>query len=138
MAVHFPFSGNASRVSIFFFYERHKLGPALQERYYQWWYDWARSMVMSDPGLKAAKGQEFSRFPYGQHSQADFHLRQGLWATALADLGDFIKGSLLPRLDPGALHKLEADHQAMLEALSADEAPSARPAPPEIGWFRHS
>ena len=138
MAGHFPFSGHSGRVSMFFFYERHQLGPALQERYYKWWYDWAKAMVMKDPGLKAAKGSEFSHFPYGQHAHADFHLRQGLWATALADLGEFFKGSLLPRLDQDTLHKLEADHHAMLEALKAEAAQQPRPQPPDVGWFRHT
>ena len=138
MAGHFPFSGHSSRVSMFFFYERHQLGPALQERYYKWWYDWAKAMVTKDPGLKAAKGHEFSHFPYGQHAHADFHLRQGLWATALADLGEFFKGSLLPRLDQDTLHKLEADHHAMLEILKTEAAQQPRPQPPDVGWFRHT
>ncbi len=135
---HFPFSGNTSRVSIFFFFERHKLSPALQEQYYKWWHDWAKARVGSDPGLKAAKGNEFAHFPYGQHAHADFHLRQGLWATALADLGEFIKGTLLPRLDESTLHKLETDHHAMLRELAGQAQQNPRAAPPEIGWFRHS
>ncbi|HAN54949.1 MAG TPA: hypothetical protein DCQ77_01545, partial [Betaproteobacteria bacterium] len=68
MSGHFPFSGNTNRVSVFGFYERYNLNPAMQEKYYKWWYDWAKNFVMNDDDLKAVKGVEFSHYPFGHHS----------------------------------------------------------------------
>ncbi len=138
MAGHFAFSGNTNRVSVFAFYERYGLNQALQEKYYKWWYEWAKKAVAADPGLQAAKGTEFARYPYGQHSHRDFHLRQGAWTTALIDLGGFIKGTLLPRLDDHALHALDEAHHDFLHGLEEEAKGSPRGAQPELGWFRHS
>ncbi|MDA8225906.1 MAG: hypothetical protein M0T86_08310 [Betaproteobacteria bacterium] len=138
MAGHFPFSGNTNRVSVFAFYERYGLNQALQEKYYKWWYEWAKKMVASDPGLQAAKGMEFNHYPYGQHSHVDFHLRQGAWTTALIDLGGFIKGTLLPILNDDQLHHLDEEHHQFLHHLEEEASKSPRQPQPELGWFRHS
>jgi hypothetical protein len=139
MAGHFPFSGNNNRVGVFAFYERYGLNPQMQERYYKWWYDWAKNHVMSDADLKWAKGLEFSHYPYGQHSHHDFHLRQGQWATCLIDLGGFIKGSILPRLSDAEMHALDDAHHHMLHDLEVEaQSTNPRKAQPDIGWFRHS
>ncbi len=138
MSGHFPFSGNTNRVSVFGFYERYNLNPAMQEKYYKWWYDWAKSMVMNDADLKAVKGVEFSHYPFGHHSAVDFHLRQGAWSTALVDLGGFIKGTLMSKLNDEQLHKLDDDHHHMLHALETEAKNTPRPSVPEIGWFRHT
>lgn len=138
MSGHFPFSGNTNRVSVFGFYERYNLNPAMQEKYYKWWYDWAKNLVMADADLKAVKGMEFSHYPFGQHSHVDFHLRQGAWTTALIDLGGFIKGTILPKLSDEQMHKLDEDHHHMLHALEEEAKKTPRSPQPELGWFRHT
>lgn len=138
MAQHFPFMGRANRVGIFGFFEAHGLGLELQERYYRWWYEWAKMFVARDPDLRAAKGVEFERYPYGQHADHSFHLHGYRWATALLDLGEFIRDSILPKLDGAALQRLEAEHEHMLEQLHAEREQKPRPAPPDIGRYRHT
>lgn len=138
MASHFPFSGNASRVGVYAFFERHGLDLPLQERYYRWWFDWAREQVVKDPGLAAAKGSEFQRFPYGQHAFHDFHLHRYSWSIALTDLGGLIDGTLLPRLDETQRHDLEHRHRVLLEQLKQQALQQPRPAAPEIGRYRHT
>ena len=138
MSGHFPFSGNTNRVSVFGFYERYNLNPAMQEKYYKWWYDWTKNLVMADADLKAVKGTEFTHYPFGQHSHVDFHLRQGAWTTALIDLGDFIKGTILPKLSDAQMHKLDEAHHHMLHALEEETKATPRPPQPELGWFRHT
>ncbi len=138
MSGHFPFSGNTNRVSVFGFYERYNLNPAMQEKYYKWWYDWAKNLVMADADLKSVKGTEFTHYPFGQHSHVDFHLRQRAWTTALIDLGDFIKGTILPKLSEAQMHKLDEDHHHMLHALEEEAKATPRPPQPELCWFRHT
>lgn len=138
MSGHYPFSGNANRVSVFAFYEKHGLGLALQEKYYRWWFNWARDYVLSDPDLKLTKAHELSGFPYGQHAHHDFHLHKYQWSTTLIDLGGFIDNVILPKLSEDQLHKLEHDHAAMLEALKKEAAEHPREKAPEIGYYRHT
>lgn len=137
MAGHYPFSGKANRVSAFAFYERYGLGLELQEKYYKWWYDWAKNFVMQDPDLKVTKAADFNHFPYGQHAHHDFHLHKYQWCTTIIDLGKFIEGTIMPKLSEDALHKLEDDHHHMLEALQKEAQQTPRAAAPEIGYFRH-
>jgi len=137
MAGHFPFSGNTNRVSVFAFYERYGLNQQLQEKYYKWWYDWAKKQVLANSHLSASKGFEFSHFPYGSHSHHDFHLRQGQWTTCLVDLGAFIKGTLMPKLSDEQLHHLEDEHHHFLHHLEEEAKQAPREAQPELGWFRH-
>lgn len=138
MAGHFPFSGKANRVSVFSFFEAKRMSLALQEKYYTWWYDWAKDKVMKDSDLKAAKGMEFEHYPMGQHAHNNFHLHDYVWATALLDLGELIKNTLLPRLDADALHHLEEAHQKMLDGLLAQRDQAPRKAPPDVGRYRHT
>lgn len=138
MTIHFPFSGRADRVSVYAFFERHGLSFPLQEKYYRWWYDWAKQQVTSDPDLKAVKGPDFERFPYGQHAFHDFHLHQYGWATSLVDLGGFINGTLLPRLSSDELHRLEEEHAAFLAELKREASAAPRPPAPEVGRYRHT
>lgn len=137
MAGHFPFSGNTDRISVFGFYERYGLNQSMQEKYYKWWFDWAKKMVTSDADLNQFKGCEFSHFPYGQHSHQDFHLRQGAWATRLIDLGEFIKGTLFGRLTEEQMHHLDEEHHDFLHQLKAEAKNTPREPQPELGWFRH-
>lgn len=138
MSGHYPFNGNANRVSVFAFYEKNGLSLELQEKYYRWWFDWAKNFVMNDPDLKYSKAHEFSSFPYGQHAHHDFHLHQYQWATTMIDLGAFISNVILPKMDEDAQHRLEHDHHAMLEALKQEAATKPRPKAPEIGYYRHT
>lgn len=137
MAGHFPFSGNTNRVSVFAFYERYGLNESLQEAYYKFWYNWAKEMVLADPDLSVTKGQEFAHYPFGHHAHQDFHLRQGTWTTNLVDLGDFIKGSLLPKLNAAQLHDLEHAHHHKLHELEKEAKDTPREPQAELGWFRH-
>lgn len=138
MAGHFPFSGNVNRVSVFAFYERYGLGLDLQEKYYRWWFDWAKDYVMSHPDLAAVKGESFQQFPYGQHAHHDFHLHKYQWCTTLLDLGQFIAGTILPRLSEEELHHLEEEHHDLLQALRDEAKGKPREAVPDIGYYRHT
>lgn len=138
MSGHYPFSGNSNRVSVFAFFEKHGLGLALQEKYYRWWFDWARNFVLADADLKLSKGHEFSGFPYGQHAHHDFHLHKYRWSTAMIDLGAFIDGIILPKLSEDQQHSLEHEHQAMLDALKKESAEHPREKTPDIGYYRHT
>jgi hypothetical protein len=138
MGAHFPFCGRADRVAVYAFFERHGLSFPLQEKYYRWWHEWAQRQVLADPHLQACKGPELERFPYGQHAFHDFHLHQYGWATALADLGAFIQGTLLPRLSAESLERLEHEHQAFLSQLKAQARAAPREPAPEVGRYRHT
>lgn len=138
MSGHFPFSGNVNRVSVFAFYEKHGLSLELQEKYYKWWFDWAKQFVANDTGLKTSKGNEFNHFPYGQHARMDFHLHRYQWCTTLLDLGQFIAGTILPKLSADQQHKLEQDHHHLLDELHKEAAQKPREAAPDIGYFRHT
>ncbi|WP_298134216.1 RnfABCDGE type electron transport complex subunit B [Acidiferrobacter sp.] len=137
MSGHYPFGGKANRVTAFAFFEQNQLGLELQERYYRWWYDFAKTAVDKDPDLKATRGVDFKHYPYGQHAEADFHLHGYKWATALADLGAFITNVLFPKLSDDAAHKLAHDHEAMLKALRAEREKAPREAVPDVGRYRH-
>jgi hypothetical protein len=138
MSGHFPFTGNADRIGIHAFYDKHGLGLALQEKYYRWWYEWAKRYVLADPGLRASKGAEFQRFPFGQHALHDFHLHGYRWCTTLADLGGFIDGTLLRRLSDQERHRLEDEHAALLESLKREIAEHPKETVPDVGVFRHT
>ncbi|HQU14812.1 MAG: hypothetical protein B7Z66_03725 [Chromatiales bacterium 21-64-14] len=144
MSGHFPFAakrgiryGQAPRMAIAAFFEHHGFNTDLQEKYYKWWYDWARNAVAGDPDLNATKGVEFTGYPYGQHALHSFHLNDKMWAAALSDLGDFIRDLILPKLDEKALHALESQHDAMLHTLAQEATQKPRTPPPEVGYFRH-
>lgn len=138
MAGHYPFSGNANRVSVFAFYDRYGLGLDLQEKYYQWWYDWSKNFVLNDPDLKFSKGASFKESPYGQHAHVDFHLNKYQWCTTMMDLGELIQGVIMPSMSEEALHKLEEDHHHMLDELRKEAAAKPKEPSPEIGYFRHT
>lgn len=138
MAGHYPFSGNTNRVSVYAFFERHGLNEALQEKYYKWWFDWAKDRVLNDPDLKISKGIEFASYPYGQHAHHDFHLNRYVWCTHTIDLGKFIEGVIFPKLSPAQLEQLEHDHQQLLSELRTEAQSHPREAPPEIGRYRHT
>ncbi len=138
MAGHYPFSGKANRVSIYAFFERHGLSAPLQEKYYKWWYDWAKAFVLNDADLKVSKGIEFAAYPYGQHAHHDFHLNRYVWCTHMIDLGQFIEGVIFPKLDHAQRERLEHDHRQFLAQLRSETQTHPREAPPEIGRYRHT
>lgn len=138
MAGHFPFSGNGGRGAITAYYERHGLNDELQEKYYKWWYDQAKTMVDQDSELSQTKGLDFIEYPYGQHAHRSFHLKGKQWAVCLNDLGAFIKAVLLPKLDQNALHKLEEEHHTLMTALGQEATDKPREPVPDIGYFRHT
>ncbi|WP_297397050.1 RnfABCDGE type electron transport complex subunit B [Acidiferrobacter sp.] len=137
MSGHYPFGGKANRVTVFAFFEKNQLGLELQERYYRWWYDFAKTTVERDPDLKATRGVDFQHYPFGQHAEANFHLHGYKWATALADLGAFIANVIFPKLSDEGSHKLAHDHDAMLQALLAEREKAPREAVPDVGRYRH-
>jgi hypothetical protein len=138
MAGHFPFLGKGGRIDTAAFFESHGLGLELQERYYRWWYDWTKRFVESDPDLSFTKAVEFQEFPYGQHALHSFHLNDKMWAVAMADLGDFLREVVLPRLDGTAVRRLEQAHQKLIEELEQAAQAMPRPPAPEVGYFRHT
>lgn len=144
MSGHFPFAsrlgiryGQAPRMAMAAFFETRGFGTELQERYYRWWYEWARDFVAKDPDLSATKAVEFGSYPMGQHALHSFHLNDKMWAAAMSDLGDFIRELILPRLDDAARRKLEEAHAQMLHELEAEAAKTPRPPVPDVGYFRH-
>ncbi|MDA8389335.1 MAG: hypothetical protein M0Z76_01105 [Gammaproteobacteria bacterium] len=137
MSGHYPFNGKASRVSVFAFFEKNQLSLELQEQYYKWWYDLAKNFVTQDADLRAARAVDFQHFPYGQHAERNFHLHDYKWATAMADLGAFISNVIFAKMSDEQQHKVEHDHEAMLKGLLAQRDKTPRPAPPEVGRYRH-
>ncbi len=144
MAGHLPFLarrglryGNARNVYEAFF-EHHGLSDELQEKYYKWWYDWARDFVLNDPDLKMAKGILFNRYPLGDHPEHDFHLKQKRWALYMAELGDLLRDVIWPKLDEATRQKLETAHAELLEQLEQEAKENPRPPAPEVGYFRHT
>ena len=137
MSGHYPFGGKANRISAFAFFEKHQLSLDLQERYYKWWYEFAKSFVEKDPDLKTTRGVDFLHYPFGQHAEGNFHLHGYKWSTGLSDLGAFITNVIFPKLSDETLHKIEHDHETMLKGLEGDREKAPRPAPPDVGRYRH-
>ncbi len=139
MAGHFPFSGKANRVSVYAFFEAHNWNPEAQGKYFERWYGWTKNFVMNDSDLRAAKGVLFAAGPFhfGTHAGYDFHLHGYAIATRLLDLGEFVKGNILPKLDVDALHALEHEHRIWIEEANFAAAAHPRPEVPEIGRYRH-
>ncbi|MBU2840708.1 hypothetical protein HF670_14475 [Acidithiobacillus thiooxidans] len=137
MSGHFPFSGKANRVSVFAFFEAHHWSIEAQEKYFEEWYKWAKDYVMNDADLNAAKGVLFASDHFGTHADHDFHLHGYAIATRMLDLGELIKGSILPKLDHDMLHALEHDHEEWIAAANAVAANHPRAEAPEIGRYRH-
>ena len=137
MSGHYPFGGKANRISAFAFFEKNQLSLDLQERYYRWWYDFAKSAVERDRDLKVTRAVDFQHYPFGQHAESNFHLHGYKWSTALADLGAFIANVIFPKLTEEQTHKLEHDYEAMMKALLAEREKAPREAPPDVGRYRH-
>lgn len=137
MAGHFPFSGNGGRASTTAFYERYGLNEELQEKYYKWWYDWAKDFVTKDSDLSATVGIRFNGYPMGQHSDHAFHLNGKVWPMKMEELGSFISNLIFPKLDEKAMHALEAAHSKALKGFGTEAASSPREAAPDVGLYRH-
>jgi len=138
MAGHFPFSGNGGRASTTAFYERYGFNDELQETYYKWWYDWAKDFVTKDAELSVTKALEFAHYPFGQHAHRSFHLNDKHWAVCLTDLGEFIKGAVMPKMTHDELHELEDAHHQLVDKLKQEAAAKPREAVPDVGYFRHT
>lgn len=144
MAGHFPFEGKRgkryghSRLGYTAFFEAHGLSLELQEKYYKWWYEWAKNFVQKDPDLSVTKAVEFQSYPYGQHSHHSFHLNEKQWATILSDLGDLLRDTILPKLSEDDYKKLVADHDKMLKALEKEAEQHPKEPVPDVGYFRHT
>lgn len=138
MSGHFPFIGKANRLAVFAFFEDHGLSVELQEKYYRWWHEWAKNFVAKDPDLALTKAVELSHFPFGQHAHLNFHLHDYMWATPMLDLGKFIENVIFPKLDDKAMHRLEQEHEKMLDEIGREAAQNPRAAAPEIGRYRHT
>jgi hypothetical protein len=144
MAGHFPFAskrgsryGLAPRMSLSAFFEHHGLNQTLQEKYYKWWYDWAKAYVDKDPDLSATVGIRFDHYPMGQHSEHAFHLNDKYWPVCMDELGSFVANLILPKLDESAMHTLEQDHAELLKSLEAEAKENPREPAPDVGLFRH-
>lgn len=144
MAGHFPFAGKrgtryglAPRGTIAAFYENNGFNNELQEKYYKWWFDYAKAFVDRDPDLSATVGVRFRGYPMGTHARHSFHLNDKFWAVAMEELGSLISNLILPKLDADAMHGLEDDHKTMLAGLREETRTNPRAAPPDVGLFRH-
>ncbi|MGH8670919.1 MAG: hypothetical protein ACREUA_02625 [Burkholderiales bacterium] len=138
MSGHFPFSGKANRVGMFAFYEKNCLNLKLQEKYYRWWYEWAKAFVLNDADLRVLKADDFTRFPYGQHALHDFHLHKFYWCTTMIDIGKFIDAVILSKLGADALHRLDEEHRRFVESLREEAKQYPREPIRDIGYFRHT
>ncbi len=138
MSGHYPFSGKANRLSVFAFFEKNNLSLELQEKYYKWWYDWAKDFVSKDADLRVTKGVLFNHYPMGQHAHENFHLRDHMWSTPMLELGEFVRDIIMPKMSEDALHKLDHAHHKMLDALLAERDKSPRTAVPDVGRYRHT
>lgn len=144
MAGHFPFAGKrgtryglAPRGTIAAFFENQGFNDDLQEKYYKWWYDYARDFVANDRDLAATMAVRFSGYPMGTHARHSFHLNDKFWAVSMDELGSLISNVILPKHDAEAMHRLEEDHEAFLTSLRAEAKDNPRAAPPDVGLFRH-
>ncbi len=144
MAGHFPFGakrgsryGLAPRSTLAAFFEKEGLNNALQEKYYKWWYDWAKDFVAKDADLGATVSVRFDHYPMGQHSEHGFHLNDKFWPMCMDELGSFISNLIFTKLDEKALHAIEDAHAKMLKDLKGEAASNPREAAPDVGLFRH-
>lgn len=144
MAGHFPFAGKrgtryglAPRGTIAAFFENHGFNNELQEKYYKWWYDYAKQFVENDSDLSVTMGVKLSHYPIGTHARHSFHLNDKFWPVAMDELGSLIANVILPKLDSDAMHKLEEEHKAMLDHLREETKSNPREASPDVGLFRH-
>ena len=144
MAGHFPFGmkrgsryGLAPRSTLAAFFEKEGYSDALQEKYYKWWYDWAKAFVAKDKDLSATVGVRFNHYPMGQHSEHGFHLNDKYWPSAMDELGSFISNLVFPKLDEKAMHDLEHEHHHLLETLREEAKANPREPAPDVGLYRH-
>lgn len=144
MAGHFPFAGKrgtryglAPRGTIAAFFENNGFNNELQEKYYKWWYDYAKQFVENDSDLSVTMGVKFASYPIGTHARHSFHLNDKFWPVAMDELGSLISNVILPKLDSDAMHKLEEEHTAMLAQLREEASANPREPAPDVGLFRH-
>ncbi|WP_018946289.1 MULTISPECIES: hypothetical protein [unclassified Thioalkalivibrio] len=144
MAGHFPFAGKrgtrygqAPRGTIAAFFENHGFGEELQEKYYKWWYDFAKDFVEKDSDLSVTMITRFNSYPMGTHAEHSFHLNDKYWAECLAELGSFIRDVIFPKMDEKAMHDLEEKHSKMLADLEKEAEEKPREPAPEVGVYRH-
>ncbi|MDX5333218.1 MAG: hypothetical protein LPK58_04140 [Gammaproteobacteria bacterium] len=144
MAGHFPFGmkrgsryGLAPRGTLAAFYEKEGFNNELQEKYYKWWYDWAKNFVDNDADLSATVGVRFNSYPMGQHSEHAFHLNDKFWCMTMDELGSFISNLIFPKLGEKGMHELEEKHHHLLEELRKEAEKNPREESPDVGLFRH-
>jgi len=72
MAGHFPFAGKrgtryglAPRGTLAAFFENNGFNNEMQEKYYEWWYGFAKDFVTGDSDLSATMGVRFHSYPMG-------------------------------------------------------------------------
>lgn len=145
MAGHFPFGtkrgsryGLAPRGTLSAFFENHGLNEDLQEKYYRWWYDYAKQFVENDSDLSFTMAVTFSRYPIGTHARHSFHLNDKYWAVTMDELGSLISNVIFPKLDADAMHLLEQQHSQLLQELHAETQSNPRQPAPDVGMFRHT
>lgn len=144
MAGHFPFAGKrgtryglAPRGTLAAFFENNGFNNEMQEKYYEWWYGFAKDFVTGDSDLSATMGVRFHSYPMGTHARHSFHLNDKFWPVAMDELGSFVANVILPKLDTDAMHKLEEDHKALLDGLREEAKSNPRQPAPDVGLFRH-
>ena len=144
MSGHYPFAGDkgirygqAGRMSIAAFFEVNRFNQEIQEKYYKWWYDFAKAYVEKDADLSYSKGIQFNNYPMGTHSHVSFHLQDKYWCVCLEDLGALIRDLILTKLSDTESKKLEKDHHDLMDALKKEAETNTRDNYADVGYFRH-
>jgi hypothetical protein len=144
MAGHFPFAGKrgtryglAPRSTMAAFFEARDMSEAVQEKYYKWWYEWAKAFTEKDPDLSVTMATRFNDYPMGQHAHHSFHLNGKYWPSCMDELGSYISNLILPKLDETAMHELDEAHGELLKELEAEKESHPREPAPDVGLFRH-
>ncbi|WP_018875015.1 hypothetical protein [Thioalkalivibrio sp. ALJ1] len=144
MAGHFPFAGKrgtryglAPRGTIAAFFENHGFNDELQEKYYKWWYDFAKDFVEKDSDLSFTMSTKFTSYPMGTHAHHAFHLNDKYWPSCLDELGSFIRDVIFPKMDEKAMEDLEKKHAKLIKDLEKESESNPRDAAPDVGLFRH-
>ncbi|OOG23988.1 hypothetical protein B1C78_09635 [Thioalkalivibrio denitrificans] len=144
MAGRFPFAGKrgtryglAPRSTMAAFFGHHEMSEAVQEKYYKWWYDWARAFTEKDPDLSATMITRFDSYPMGQHARHSFHLNGKYWPSCMDELGSYIANVIFPKLDEDAMRTLDKEHANLLKELETEKEDHPREPTPDVGLFRH-
>jgi hypothetical protein len=133
-----PFAHPADRNGLHSFFEHHGYDAELQERYYRFWYDFVRSRMESDTGLRKAHGPTFDRYPHGMHAAHNFHLHGHQWTTQVADIGNFVRNTVYPTMTDQEKADLAQSHADLVKQLDGEAEQRGHEESDDIPVFRHT